>query len=504
MLRRPFLAALALLALAVPVPARVVLAAEPADLVLLNATVHTVDLKRPRAEAVAVRGNRIAAVGTSAEIQAYVGPRSRVMDLRGRTVVPGFDDAHAHFLGIGFARLDVDLVGTASFDEVVARVEKAVQARAPGEWIRGRGWHEEKWTAPARGAVRGFPTHASLSAISPDNPVVLERADGHAVLVNAKAMAHFGITRATRPPEGGEIIHDAAGEPTGVFVDNAERLVTPQERTGPELRRALALAMDECLEKGVTSLTDAGAPVELVALYKEMAAAGTLRTRLYVMASGLATMRALGKPESGLGSGLLDVRSVKLYADGALGSRGAALLEPYADDAGNLGLVRTPPEEMLEAARFALAHGFQVGDPRDRRPGQPHGARHLREGARRAARAEGPALPHRARADPRRPGHPALRPARRAGLDAGHPLSLRPPLGAEAPRRRPRGRGRLRLAQAPRLGGADRERHRRARRGRLADPELPRLGHASRRRRAAARRLRPGPEAHPRWRRSGP
>ena len=360
MVRRVSCAAMAVLA-AASVPARAASAAEPADLVLLNATVHTLDARRPRAEAVAVRGNRIVALGTSAELQSYVGPRSRVMDLRGRTVVPGFDDAHAHFLGIGFARLDVDLVGTGTFDDLLARVEKAVKARTLGEWIRGRGWHEEKWTAPARGAVRGFPTHAALSAISRDNPVILERADGHAVLVNAKAMALFGITRATRAPEGGEIIRDAVGEPTGVFVDNAERLVTPQERSEPERRRALELAMDECLQKGVTSLTDAGAPVEVIGLYKELAAGGKLRTRLYVMASGPRTMRALGKPESGLGGGLLDVRSVKLYADGALGSRGAALLEPYADDAGNLGLVRTPPEEMLETVRVALAHGFQVG-----------------------------------------------------------------------------------------------------------------------------------------------
>ena len=343
------------------VPARVGSASEPADLVLLNATVHTVDARRPRAEAVAVRDNRIVAVGTSAELRALVGPHSRVMDLRGRVVVPGFDDAHAHFLGLGFARLDVDLVGTRTFEDLLARVEQAVKARTPGEWIRGRGWHEEKWTTPAPGAVRGFPTHQALSAISPDNPVILERADGHAVLVNAKAMALFGVNRATRAPEGGEIIHDAAGEATGVFVDNAEPLVTPQERSEPERRRALELAMDECLQKGVTSLTDAGAPIEVIGLYKELAAGGKLRTRLYVMASGLGTMRALAKPESGLGNGLLDVRSVKLFADGALGSRGAALLEPYADDAGNLGLVRTPPEEMLEAARFALAHGFQVG-----------------------------------------------------------------------------------------------------------------------------------------------
>ena len=343
------------------VPARVGSASEPADLVLLNATVHTVDARRPRAEAVAVRDNRIVAVGTSAELRALVGPHSRVMDLRGRVVVPGFDDAHAHFLGLGFARLDVDLVGTRTFEDLLARVEQAVKARTPGEWIRGRGWHEEKWTVPAPGAVRGFPTQQALSAISPDNPVILERADGHAVLVNAKAMALFGVTRATRAPEGGEIIHDAAGEATGVFVDNAEPLVTPQERSEAERRRALELAMDECLQKGVTSLTDAGAPIEVIGLYKELAAGGKLRTRLYVMASGLGTMRALAKPESGLGNGLLDVRSVKLFADGALGSRGAALLEPYADDAGNLGLVRTPPEEMLEAARFALAHGFQVG-----------------------------------------------------------------------------------------------------------------------------------------------
>jgi len=336
-------------------------AAEPADLVLLDATVHTVDARRPRAEAVAVRGNRILAVGSSAEVGAHVGPRTRVLRLPGRAVVPGFDDAHAHLLGIGFARLDVDLVGTRTFDEVLERVARAVKGRAAGEWIRGRGWHEEKWMRPPAGAVRGFPTHAALSAVSPDNPVVLERADGHAVLVNAKAMALFGVTRATRAPEGGEIIRDAAGEPTGVFVDNAERLVTPEERTEPEVRRALELAMDECLRKGVTSLTDAGAPVEVIALYKQAGAAGKLRTRIYAMASGLATMRALGRPESGLAGGFLDVRAVKVYADGALGSRGAALLEPYADDAGNLGLVRTPPEEMLEAARYALAHGFQVG-----------------------------------------------------------------------------------------------------------------------------------------------
>jgi predicted amidohydrolase YtcJ len=332
----------------------------PADLVLRGGIVHTVDPRRPRAEAVAVRGGRIAAVGTNADVRPFVGPRTHVVELEGRTVVPGFDDSHAHLLGIGYARLDVDLVGARSFEEVVSRVAKAVAGRRPGEWVRGRGWHEGKWDAAAKGAVRGFPTHASLSAVSPDNPVVLERADGHAVLANARAMAARGVTRETKAPPGGEIVRDASSEPTGVFVDNAESLVTPPERTPAERSRALELAMEACLAEGVTSLTDAGAGVEEVELYRRAAAAGGLRVRLNVMAAGLSTMRALGRPDPGSEDGRLKVRSVKLYADGALGSRGAALLEPYADDPGNRGLLVTPPETLLEASRFALARGFQV------------------------------------------------------------------------------------------------------------------------------------------------
>jgi predicted amidohydrolase YtcJ len=336
-------------------------AGEPADLVLTNAVVHTVDAKHPRAEAVAVRGNRIAAVGSAAEVERLVGSGTRVLDLEGRTVVPGFDDSHAHFLGIGFARLDVDLVGARTYAEVVQRVAGALQGRRPGEWVRGRGWHEGKWDAPAPGAVRGFPTHEALSAISPDNPVVLERADGHATLANARAMGLRGISRETQPPAGGEIVRDGSGAPTGVFVDNAQGLVEPPERSPHEVRRAMELAMDECLAKGVTSLTDAGAGTDVLALYREAAVAGTLRTRLSAMAAGLPTMRALGRPEIGPPGSFLTIRAVKLYADGALGSRGAALLEPYSDDADNSGLLVTPPAEVLEAARFALAHGFQVG-----------------------------------------------------------------------------------------------------------------------------------------------
>jgi len=332
-----------------------------ADLVLRNAVVHTVDRARPRAQALGIRGGRIVAVGSNEEIQALVGPGTRVRDLGGRTVVPGFDDSHAHLLGIGFARLDVNLTDTTSYAEVVERAAAAVTTRRPGEWIRGRGWHEEKWSRPASGSVKGFPTHEALSAVSPDNPILFERADGHAVLANARAMALLGITSETPTPAGGEIIRDGTGEPTGLFVDNAQGLLGAPERTDSERRRALDLAMDECLEKGVTSLTDAGATAEMLALYREFAERGRLRTRVYAMVSGHQTMRAVGQPEIGLGDGFLTIRAVKLYADGALGSRGAALLEPYADDPGNVGLLVTPPERLLEATRDALARGFQVG-----------------------------------------------------------------------------------------------------------------------------------------------
>jgi predicted amidohydrolase YtcJ len=343
--------------LAVPTAAR---ATEPAELVLRNAVVHTMDPKRPSAEAVAVRGNRIVAVGSEVDVQPFIAKGTRVLDLGGRTVVPGFEDSHAHFRDIGFARLDVDLVGTRSYAEVVERVATALKGRPLGEWIRGRGWHEGKWTAPPPGAVRGFPTHEALDAISPGNPVVLERADGHAILANARAMALIGLSRATTAPEGGEIVRDANGDPTGVFVDNATALVQAPERAPDEVRRAIELATRECLEKGVTSLTDAGAETDVLALYREAVAAGKLHTRLYVMAAGLTTMRALGRPEMGSPGSFLTVRAVKAYADGALGSRGAALLEPYSDDPGNSGLLVTPPGELLETARFALAHGFQM------------------------------------------------------------------------------------------------------------------------------------------------
>ncbi|HKC12953.1 MAG TPA: amidohydrolase [Vicinamibacteria bacterium] len=333
---------------------------QKADLVLKNGTVYTLDAQRPKARAVAIAGNLIRAVGTDKEMAALVGPTTRVIDLKGQTVIPGFSDSHVHLLSVGAARLGVDLQGTRNYREVVERVAAAVKGKKAGDWIRGRGWHEGKWTEASVPAVRGFPTHDALSAVSPDNPVVLTRADGHALLVNRKVLELMGITRDTPAPKGGEIIKDSAGRPTGILVDKAKDLVHVPKPTPEEMRRALQIALEDCVRKGITSLADAGADLDTVALYKEAVQAGKLPVRIYVMLSGLETLRHFTKPEINLGEGLLTIRAVKLYADGAMGSRGAALLAPYSDDPGNSGFFTTPPETILEASRYALAHGFQV------------------------------------------------------------------------------------------------------------------------------------------------
>lgn len=331
-----------------------------ADLVLRNGVVHTMDPGRPAAQAVAVRGARILAVGASDEVARLAGPEARVIDLQGATVIPGFKESHGHFLGIGQARLTVNLVGTRTYADIVEKVAAAVRAARPGDWVVGRGWHEGKWTDTSTLTVRGFPTHQALSAVSPDNPVYLTRADGHAGFANAKAMQLMRVSAASQPPAGGEIIKDKDGQPTGIFVDRAQALIHVPPPTQEQQRRAFELASEECLRKGITSFDDAGVSMDAVALYKEQAEAGKLDLRLYVMVRGLDNARRLGSPQIGLAGGMLTVRAVKLSADGALGSRGAALLEPYLDDTGNSGFFTTPPDELLETARFCLKNGLQL------------------------------------------------------------------------------------------------------------------------------------------------
>ena len=337
-----------------------VLAAAAPDRILVNGVVHTMDDARPRAEAVAMTGGRISAVGSSAEVLALKGPQTEVIDLRGATVIPGLKESHGHFIGIGQARMVLDLVGTKSWDEVVARVAEAVKTRPKGAWIVGRGWHEGKWqTRPAR-EIRGFPPHNALSAVSPDNPVYLVRADGHAGFANARAMELMKITKETKAPAGGDVIRDETGEATGVFIDTAKGLIRPPSPTDADIREAVRLATEECLRKGITFFDDAGADPATLALYKDLAAKNQLGLRLYAMIAGLDNMKKFGPPEPGGADSFLSIRSVKLVIDGALGSRGARLLEPYVDDPGNTGLWVTDPAKVREGALYGIEHGFQV------------------------------------------------------------------------------------------------------------------------------------------------
>jgi len=335
-------------------------AGAPADLIVAARRIYTVDPDRPLVRALAVRDGRIAFAGSVREAMALKGRGTRVLDLGDATVIPGIIDAHAHLLGLGEALRTVDLTGTRSYQEVVERVAARARGLKPGEWIVGRGWDQNAWPD------RRFPTLEALSRAVPDNPVRLTRVDGHAVLANARALALAGVTAATPDPPGGRIIRDTGGAPTGVLVDEATSLV---ERVEPplsreETRAAVLAAIAEANRWGLTGIHDPGVEAPTIDLYEEMARAGQFKLRDYVMVAGdsdATITRYLRRgPQNALYEGHLWIRSIKLYADGALGSRGAALLEDYSDEPGNRGLVITGPDSIRTVAIAALRAGFQV------------------------------------------------------------------------------------------------------------------------------------------------
>lgn len=335
---------------------------QPADLIVTNARIYTVDDAHPFVAALAVRGGRIAFAGDVRGAMALRGAQTRVLDLGGRTVIPGMVDAHGHVSGLGDALAIVDLVGSTSVEDVVARVVAKSGGTSAGQWVAGRGWDQNRW-----GDTR-FPSHEKLSAAVPNNPVILTRIDGHAVFANRKAMELAGITSATKDPEGGQIIRDASGNPTGVFVDNAmalvRRVVPPPTRE--EVKRAVMAAIADGQRWGLTGVHDAGSDETVLSVYDELGKSGQMNFRMYAMISGgrtespmLDRLIAAG-PKSALYDGTLWVRSIKLYSDGALGSRGAALLDPYSDDAKNNGLLVSDPKFIEAIAVKALKAGFQV------------------------------------------------------------------------------------------------------------------------------------------------
>ena len=332
-------------------------AEDGADLLLQHGVFYPVQPSGRIEGSLAVRDGRIVYLGPDAGAERFRGPQTRVVDLAGRTVTPGLIDAHSHLLGLGQALSEVDLTGASTYDEVVRRVREAAVRVPKGSWVRGRGWDQNLWPG------QQFPSHEALTAAVPDHPVWLTRVDGHAALVNARAMAALKIDASTKDPSGGRFLRDAAGRPSGVLVDNAMDVAGLPGPTSDESRRWLRDAARHCLSYGLTTVTDMGVDANAIEAYRALRRAGELPLRASLFLTGdpalLQEWFRRGPeidPEA-----RLSVRGVKLYADGALGSRGAALIEPYSDDPGNMGLLVTPGAQMEEASRGAASAGFQVG-----------------------------------------------------------------------------------------------------------------------------------------------
>ena len=348
-------------------------ATEKADLILLNGKIVTVDKQMPRAQAIAVRGDRILAVGAQQEIEKLKGSATKVIDLQGRLAIPGFIESHAHFMSLGYAKMRLDLSAAHTWKELIKMVKEAAAKAEPGEWILGRGWHQEKWRPLPKKLVEGYPVNEQLSAATPDNPVLLTHASGHAVLANALAMQKAGINNSTPDPVGGKIVRDNQGRATGIFLENAEEpLWTAYEEYKKQLSganerkamiRAFRMATQECLSNGVTSFHDAGEPFSVIDFLKEMADKDKLFVRLWVMlGEDNAALRQRIKEYRliGYANNFLTVRAIKRYMDGALGSRGAWMLEPYSDDPSTSGLNTTPLAVLEETAEIAAENDFQL------------------------------------------------------------------------------------------------------------------------------------------------
>lgn len=325
-----------------------------ADLVVRGARIYTVNPAQPTASAIAVKDGRILAVGD--RLEQHIGPATKVMEANGATIIPGLIDSHVHLAGLGQGLEMLDLRKANSIEEVLAMVREAAAKAKPGEWIRGRGWDQTRWPG------KEFPERNFLSEAAPNHPVYLTRVDGHAAWVNGKALELAGVDESTPHPQGGRIIRNKEGKNTGVLIDRAQGLVSRKipEATADQLERRLKAAALECARLGLTSVHDAGVGESVIAAYKALERRGELPIRSYVMIGGEGELwrQYLAKgPEIG---DFVTVRAIKLVADGALGSRGAALIENYADDTGNRGLTILQKEDVLRVAREAAAKGFQV------------------------------------------------------------------------------------------------------------------------------------------------
>ena len=344
---------------------------ETATLLIHGGPIYTVDSIQKMVEAVATKDNKILFAGTLAEAEAYKNEQTQTIDLEGKTMTPGLIEGHGHFMGMGYNELNLDLINTTSYQQIVDAVAEAAKHSAPGEWITGRGWHQSKWDSLPEDAVNGFQTHYKLSEVSPDNPVYLRHASGHAGFANAKAMEIASLQVLDKEGieklevEGGEVMRDKLGRLTGIFNERAMGLITKHipENTPEKDIKAFKLAVAACHRNGITGFHDAGIGRETITLYDNMKVENNLKIRMYAMITGW-DKELLGewyeKGPSIDPDHLFTIRSIKLNCDGALGSRGAWLLDEYTDRPGHFGHETLPMEFVKETALNGLQNGFQV------------------------------------------------------------------------------------------------------------------------------------------------
>jgi len=340
---------------------------QKADMIIHNGMIYTMNDLNPTAEAVAVSSGKIIALGKYTDLDPLITPRTKIINLRGATMTPGIIEGHGHFYGLGLAKMQLDLSKTESYQDLVDMVSDAVENSKPGEWILGRGWHQSKWNDDKNDFVKGFQTHERLSEISPNNPVWLKHASGHAGFANQKAMDIAGVNKETEFGFGGEIIKDLSRKPTGVFNERAQGLISEkvENNLGEDSDlRAIELAVKASLENGVTSFHDAGIGRRTIEVLREAINKDILKVRIYAMLTSRDTtlLNEWYKkgPEIGTGGDLLTIRSIKINADGALGSRGAWLIDEYSDRPGHYGMPTQSMDYVYSVAKQGIKTGFQV------------------------------------------------------------------------------------------------------------------------------------------------
>ena len=340
---------------------------QKADMIIHNGVIYTMNDLNPITEAVAVGDGKIIALGKYRDLDPLINAKTKIINLSGAMMTPGIIEGHGHFYGLGLAKMQLDLSKTESYQDLIDMVSDAVRNSNPGEWILGRGWHQSKWSDNKDDFVKGFQTHDRLSEVSPDNPVWLKHASGHAGFANQNAMDIANVNRETEFGFGGEIIKDLSKEPTGVFNERAQGLISSHidnNLSEDSDIRAIELAVKTSLENGITSFHDAGTGKKTIEILREAINRGILKVRIYAMLTSRDTtlLNEWYKkgPEIGTGGDLLTIRSIKLNADGALGSRGAWLIDEYTDRPGHYGMPTQSMEYVYRVAKNGLLSGFQV------------------------------------------------------------------------------------------------------------------------------------------------